>query len=98
MLDSKFRTDLTEAQGRRDGGIRSAGTPENRGCGSDRAPFRQDWTTTFRLNTSVAVTACIVLWGPARVGMPETHVVDGVHFVDGSRLEQWLATLQSSPV
>lgn len=34
-------------------------------------------------------------WGE---DMPDGHTVDGVHFVDGGKLEQWLRQLPPSPV
>lgn len=97
VLYSKFRTELTRS------GIEemaaSAARARLRTEGLVRTVLPHDRTGRRRSsNTSVAVTACIVLWGPARVGMPDDHVVDGVHFVDGNRLKEWLAGLPSSPV
>lgn len=97
VLDSKFRTDIT-ASGVAEMAA-SAARARLRTEGLVRTVLPADKTGRRRSsNTSVAVTACIVLWGPARAGMPETHIVDGVHFVDGNKLQQWLASLPSSPV
>lgn len=97
VLDSKFRTDLTQC------GVAemaaSAARARLRTEGLLRTVLPSDRSGRRRSsNTSVVVTSCIVLWGPARVGMPDSHVVGGVHFVDGNNLRQWLDALPPSPV
>ncbi|RYB96180.1 hypothetical protein EUA06_00925 [Nocardioides glacieisoli] len=97
VLDSKFRTDLTSA------GVAemtvSAARARVRTEALARTVLPRERSGRRRATgTSVAVTPCIVLWGPARRGMPEEHVVDGVHFVDGNKLVQWLEKLPTSTV
>ena len=97
VLDFKFRTDLTSA-GVAEMAV-SAARARVRTEALARTVLPRERSGRRRASsTSVAVMPCIVLWGPARHGMPENHVVDGVHFVDGSKLVRWLEKLPTSTV
>ncbi|MCF6377075.1 hypothetical protein L2K70_05630 [Nocardioides KLBMP 9356] len=96
VLDSKFRTDVTRA------GVvdmaASAARARVRTEAVARTVLPVDRSGRRRASsTSVHVTPCIVMWGPARRSMPETHVIEGVHFVDGTKLIP-LSSLPTSPV
>ena len=44
------------------------------------------------------VTPVVVLWGAAHHGVPDGAQVDGIDFVSGRRLVEWLKTLKDQPV
>jgi hypothetical protein len=97
VLDSKFRTDVTQTS------IvemtKSARRARTRAEGIARTVLGSDRSGRRRASaTSVTVTPCIVVWGPASRDVPDGHVVDGVHFVSGRKLKQWLAQLPPSSV
>lgn len=46
----------------------------------------------------LSVKSVVVLWGPAQHGVPPDAVVDGIEFVRGRKLVQWLAALDGQPV
>ncbi len=97
VLDSKFHTAVTGD------GIAamtaSAARARTRAEGLARSLLKAEAHGRRRASrTSVSVTPCIVLWGPARHGVPDGYHVDGVHFVDGTRLIEWLRQLPHSPV
>lgn len=41
----------------------------------------------------ITVVAAVVLWGAARESVPDGTEVDGVHFIDGRKLVEWLRQL-----
>ncbi len=97
VLDSKFRTEVTAA------GVADMAASAKRARLRTEALaqtlLRPDRSGRHRARTqSVQVTTCIVLWGPVRRDVPGGHVIDGVHFVDGRKLQPWLAQFTSSPV
>ena len=97
VLDSKFRTDVTSTQVA--DMVRAAARARGRAEGLARTVLTSESAGRRRSSrTSVSVTPCIVLWGPARHRVPDRHQVDGVHFVDGTKLKQWLHGLPPSPV
>lgn len=97
VLDSKFHTAVT-----RDGVEAmtiSAVRMRARAEGLARTLLKANATGRRRgTRTSVAVTPCVVMWGPARSSVPDDYEVDGVHFVDGARLTEWLQSLPASAV
>lgn len=46
----------------------------------------------------IAVTPLVVVWGPAQHTVPENAVVEGVTFVAGRQLREWLPQLDGSTV
>ena len=47
---------------------------------------------------AVAVTPAVVLWGAAQHEVPDGSLVrDGVHFVAGRHLLDWLSSLSTMP-
>ena len=97
VLDSKFRTDVTATQVA--DMTRAAARARARAEALARTLLKSDPVGRRRATrTSVTVTPCIVMWGPARHGVPDGHTVDGVHFIDGGELQQWLRQLPPSPV
>lgn len=46
----------------------------------------------------VSVTAAVVLWGAARTAVPSDANVEGVRFLDGRQLLDWLAQLDGHEV
>jgi hypothetical protein len=97
VLDSKFRTDVTSTQVA--DMVRAAARARSRAEALARTVLKSEPAGRRRTSrTSVTVTPCIVIWGPARHDVPDGHQVDGVHFVDGTKLKQWLHQLPSSPV
>ncbi|MBB6627924.1 NERD domain-containing protein [Nocardioides sp. KIGAM211] len=46
----------------------------------------------------VTVTPVVVLWGAARTGVPSDAIIDGVRFLDGRQLLQWLGDLDGHEV
>jgi hypothetical protein len=44
------------------------------------------------------VTPVVVLWGAAHHGVPDGANVDGIDFISGRRLVEWLRKLQDQPV
>lgn len=97
VLDSKFRTDVTRASVSEM--TASAARARTRAEALARTVLPSDRSGRRRTTTtSVTVTPCIVLWGPAARDVPDAHVVDGVHFVAGHKLKEWLKHLPTSPV
>lgn len=97
VLDSKFRTGVTTTQVT--DMVRAAARARGRAEGLARTVLKSEPAGRRRASrTPVTVTPCIVMWGPARHGVPEGHQVDGVHVVDGTKLRQWLHQLPPSPV
>ena len=97
VLDSKFRTDVTSTQVA--DMVRAAARARSRAEALARTVLKSEHAGRRRTSrTSVTVTPCIVIWGPARHDVPEGHQVDGVHFIDGTKLGQWLRQLASLPV
>ena len=97
VLDSKFRTVVTAAQVA--DMTRAAARARARAEALARSVLKSEPAGRRRASrTSVTVTPCIVIWGPARHGVPDEHHVDGVHFIDGGRLREWLHQLPPSPV
>lgn len=97
VLDSKFHTSVSAASIAEM--TRAAGRARLRAEGLARQLLKTDRSGRHRSATrSVTVTTCIVVWGPVKDTVPLDHVVDGVHFVDGRRLRDWLGKLPSSPV
>jgi hypothetical protein len=92
VLDSKFHTKVTTASVAEmtAGAVRARLRAE----ALSRSLLKADKSGRHRASIhSVTVTPCIVLWGPARADVPRGHVVDGVHFVDGRRLREWIQEL-----
>ncbi|MBS2937328.1 hypothetical protein KDN32_06195 [Nocardioides sp. J2M5] len=97
VLDSKFHTSVTTASVA--AMTASAARARVRTEALARTLLKPEAHGRRRANrTSVSVTSCIVLWGPARHGVPEGFQADGVHFVDGRRLCEWLSALPPSAV
>ena len=97
VLDSKFYTNVTAVRVAEM--ATAAARARVRAEALSRSLLRADKTGRHRAAVqSVTVTSCIVLWGPARETVPLDHVVDGVHFIDGRRLQEWLSRLPTASV
>jgi hypothetical protein len=97
VLDSKFRTEVTSTQIA--DMTRAAARARARAEALARTVLKSEPVGRRRASrTSITVTPCIVIWGPARHGVPDEHRVDGVHLIDGGRLKEWLHQLPPSPV
>ena len=82
VLDSKFHTTVTRASV--EAMTTSAVRMRARAEGLARTVLKANATGRRRgTRTSVVVTPCVVMWGPARTSVPDDFQVDGVHFVDG---------------
>ncbi|MBM0124535.1 hypothetical protein IMY96_07225 [Pimelobacter simplex] len=97
VLDSKWRNQVTNgdvpamAASSRKAALRAEGVL--------RSVLKREPTARHRTNAKpVAVRAAVVLWGAARVDVPDDANVDGVRFLDGRRLLDWLAELDGHDV
>lgn len=97
VIDSKWRNQITKedipamASSSRKAALRAEGVL--------RSVLKRESGARHRTNVKpVTVTAAVVLWGAARTGVPGDAGVDGVRFLDGHRLLEWLAELDGHEV
>ncbi|MDE0775111.1 MAG: NERD domain-containing protein [Nocardioides sp.] len=97
VLDSKWRNHVSDgdvpamAAASRKAALRAEGVL--------RSVFKREPTGRRRSTTKpVTVTPAVVLWGAARVEVPDDAIVDGVRFLDGRRLLKWLSTAEGDLV
>lgn len=95
-IDSKWRTSPQQidhremAQEAKKARMRAQGVVQTllrSGRGSHRASA-----------SSLTVTPVVVVWGAARTTLPEAATVDGIDFVAGDRLLEWLRRLEGHTV
>ena len=97
VIDSKWRNQITRegVPAMADSARRAAMRAE----GVLRSVLRRESGARHRTRTqSVSVTAAVVLWGAARTDVPSDADVDGVRFLDGRQLLDWLAELDGHEV
>lgn len=97
VLDSKWRNQVSAddvpamAAASRKAALRAEGVL--------RSVFKREPQARHRTPTKpVTVTPAVVLWGAARVDVPDDANVDGVRFLDGRRLLEWLSTAEGDGV
>lgn len=96
-IDSKWRNQITA--GDVPAMARSSRTAALRAEGVLRSVLKRESGARHRTKAKpVTVTAAVVLWGAARTGVPSDANIDGVRFLDGRQLLQWLAELDGHEV
>ena len=97
VIDSKWRNQIAKedvpamARSSRKAALRAEGVL--------RSVLKRESGARHRTNAKpVTVTAAVVLWGAARTGVPGNANVDGVRFLDGRQLLEWLAELDGHEV
>jgi hypothetical protein len=97
VIDSKWRNQITtEDVPAMAGSSRKAAL---RAEGVLRSVLKRESGARHRTNAKpVTVTAAVVLWGAARLGVPSDANVEGVRFLDGRQLLGWLAELDGHEV
>lgn len=94
-IDSKWRSqadDIPEM-------VRSASQAANRAQGVSRNLLRKGPRGRHRSDSdSLHVTPVVVIWGSEQHRVPSGYEQDGVHFVGGRRLCQWLAEFDRESV
>lgn len=96
VLDSKWRSDVTPASVA--DMAASARRTRMRAEALTRTLIKTERGARHRAAGSLKVTPAVVLWGPARLTVPQGHKVDDVHFVDGRGLIDWLKQLDEQVV
>jgi hypothetical protein len=97
VIDSKWRNQITReaVPAMADSARRAAMRAE----GVLRSVLKRESGARHRTKVKpVTITAAVVLWGAARTGVPSDANVDGVRFLDGRQLLQWLAELDGHDV
>jgi len=97
VIDSKWRNQITRESvpAMADSARRAAMRAE----GVLRTLLKSESGARHRTRTSsVSVTAAVVLWGAARTTVPSDANVDGVRFLDGRGLLEWLGELDGHEV
>ncbi|WP_224277821.1 NERD domain-containing protein [Nocardioides lacusdianchii] len=97
VIDSKWRNQITtEDVPAMAGSSRKAAL---RAEGVLRSVLKRESGARHRTNAKpITVTAAVVLWGAARTGVPGNANIDGVRFLDGRQLLEWLAELDGHEV
>lgn len=96
-IDSKWRNQVTRESV--PAMANSARRAAMRAEGVLRSVLKREGGARHRARAqSVSVTAAVVLWGAARTGVPSDANVDGVRFLDGRQLLDWLAELDDQQV
>ena len=97
IIDSKWRSQITreDVPAMADSARRAALRAE----GVLRTLLKRENGARHRTRAQpVSVTAAVVLWGAARTAVPSDANVDGVRFLDGRQLLDWLAQLDGHEV
>lgn len=97
IIDSKWRNQVTreDVPAMADSARRAA----LRADGVLRTLLKRESGARHRMRAQpVSVTAAVVLWGAARTAVPSDANVDGVRFLDGRQLLDWLAQLDGHEV
>jgi hypothetical protein len=97
IIDSKWRNQITrdDVPAMADSARRAALRAE----GVLRTLLKRESGARHRTRVQpVSVTAAVVLWGAARTAVPSDVNVDGVRFLDGRQLLDWLAQLDGHEV
>lgn len=97
IIDSKWRNQITreDVPAMADSARRAALRAE----GVLRTLLKRESGARHRTRAQpVSVTAAVVLWGAARTAVPSDANVDGVRFLDGRQLLDWLAQLDGHEV
>lgn len=94
-IDSKWRSNVSDAadmaRAARKVRLRAEGLTRDLLKGTARGARRA------KVNP-LSVTSVVVLWGAAQHEVPEGAKVDGIEFVSGRKLIDWLARLDGQPV
>lgn len=94
-MDSKWRSQVSDKADM----ARAAQKVRLRAEGLTRDLLRGNSRGTRRAKVNpLSVTSVVVLWGPAQHGVPEGASVDGIEFIAGRSLVDWLARLDGQPV
>ncbi|MBM0125382.1 nuclease-related domain-containing protein [Pimelobacter simplex] len=97
VLDSKWRSSIdAEAVAEMTASAKKAAI---RAQGLARSMLKSEHGAKHRARAQpVTVEAAVVLWGAAREMVKDGREVDGVRFVDGRKLVEWLRQLEGPPV
>lgn len=96
-IDSKWRNQVTASD--IPAMARSSQKAALRAEGVLRSVLKREIGARHRTRAKpVTVTAVVVLWGAARTGVPSDANIDGVRFLDGRQLLEWLAKLDGHEV
>lgn len=97
VLDSKWRSSIdADAVAEMTASAKKAAI---RAQGLARSMLKSERGAKHRARSQpVTVIAAVVLWGAARAMVKDGREVDGVRFVDGHKLVDWLRHLDGTPV
>ncbi|WP_166389735.1 nuclease-related domain-containing protein [Nocardioides ochotonae] len=95
-IDSKWRSTIKDATEM----ARAAQKVRLRAEGLTRDLLKGESRGTRRARgvNPLSVTSVVVLWGAAQHGVPHGANIDGIEFIAGRRLVDWLAALEGQPV
>jgi hypothetical protein len=94
-IDSKWRNKIDDTADM----ARSAHKVRLRAEGLTRDLLKGDTRGTRRAKVNpLSVTSVVVLWGADQRTVPEGATVDGIEFISGRKLVDWLARLNGQPV
>ena len=94
-IDSKWRSQVSDKADM----ARAAQKVRLRAEGLTRDLLKGNSRGTRRAKVNpLSVTSVVVLWGPAQHGVPDGASVDGIEFIAGRSLVDWLARLDGQPV
>lgn len=94
-VDSKWRSQVSDTADM----VRAARKVRLRAEGLTRDFLNGDTRGTRRAKVNpLRVTSVVVLWGAAQQRVPDGAVVDGIEFIAGRKLVDWLARLDGQPV
>lgn len=67
----------------------AASSPESRRSTTDASRVRAEVEASSTNSTAVGASI-VVLWGSARAEVPVDAIINGVHFIDGRQLLDWI--------